>query len=146
MMNLTYEQIIEDMKACEQTKGMSVLEHGELVRYYYTDLIDHLINGDQLEYHWKLPEWVYTHKDLIISKLMDDEIMKNYQIFHDIGKPYCREVDGEGKQHFPNHASKSYEIYSHLYPEQKTVADLIKKIWLYILLKLKRLRSFPKTR
>jgi len=42
----------------------------------------------------------------------DSETMKQYQTYHDCGKPYCRVVDDEGKQHFPDHARISSEIYA----------------------------------
>jgi len=114
-MDLHLKQLIKDMSACEQTKGMTVLEHGELVYKYYNDLMRHLRDDYLLELGWLLPEWIYRHKDLILSKVYDDDIMKAYQIYHDCGKPYCRTVDIEGKQHFPDHAAKSFEVWDHIF-------------------------------
>lgn len=44
---------------------------------------------------------------------------------HDCGKPYCRTVDADGKQHFPNHAEISYQTYLKIGGSQ-AIADLIK--------------------
>jgi hypothetical protein len=51
--------------------------------------------------------------------------MARYGLYHDIGKPYCRTVDSEGKVHFLGHAQKSWEIYKELFPEDFIVQDLI---------------------
>jgi hypothetical protein len=56
-----------------------------------------------------MPEWIYESGWL--EHLLPFETMKLYQIYHDCGKPFCRIVDGEGKQHFPNHAQVSYETW-----------------------------------
>jgi hypothetical protein len=102
--DLTFEQVIEDMSACEQTQGMNVLEHGQLVNLYYQDLITHLETGAPLMYQWRLPEWVTDFKSTILKEVYSAETMNAYQIMHDCGKPYCLIVDNEGKRHFPNHA------------------------------------------
>lgn len=125
-MATTYEQLIQDMTACEQTKGMTVLEHGQLVHAYYTDLIAHLRTGSPLSYQWRVPEWVYTLKDRLLGEILDDQTMERYLVHHDCGKPYCRTVDENGKQHFPDHAKVSYEVWSTLFPEETTVAELIR--------------------
>jgi hypothetical protein len=124
--NLTYEQLIKDMKACEQTKGMNVLEHGSMVHYYYTDLMDHLTNADELEYVWKIPSWVYDNSNTIIEECCQKDTMKEYMELHDCGKPYCHIVDDDGKRHFPNHATVSHEVYCKLFPEKKIIAQLIR--------------------
>lgn len=125
--NLTYEQLIKDMKACEQTKGMSVLDHGSMVRDYYHDLYFHLYEDTDLRYEWKLPNWLLENKQFIINELCNDYVMQEYMIMHDCGKPYCKTVDEEGKQHFPDHATISYLTYIRLYPEKVLVAELIRK-------------------
>lgn len=50
--------------------------------------------------------------------------MKHYQIYHDCGKPYCRTIDEDGKQHFPNHAQISSDIYAK-YFDNSLVKQLI---------------------
>ena len=99
------------MDSCEQAKGQSVLQHGYSVKNYLFDLLNHLRNGSVLKYEWNIPEWLYENKDFILSSLVDDKTLKLYTIFHDIGKPYCLQIDSDGKRHFPNHAEVSYNIF-----------------------------------
>jgi hypothetical protein len=125
---LTYEQVIKDMKACEQTKGMSVLEHGDMVRDYYHDLYFHLYEEDTaLRFEWKLPNWLLENKQYILNELCHDYVIQEYLIMHDCGKPYCRTVDEDGKVHFPDHAEVSYQVYRKIRPEKPLVAELIRK-------------------
>ncbi len=37
--------------------------------------------------------------------------MTEYTKFHDVGKVFCRVVDAEGKQHFPDHAKVSEKVW-----------------------------------
>jgi hypothetical protein len=90
------------MRECEQFPGMSVLDHGRDVHARYLDLIS---PNPQLK--WRLPDWVEALK----PRQLPLETMKLYQIYHDCGKPLCRVVDADGKQHFPNHAQVSYETW-----------------------------------
>lgn len=124
---ITHEQLIKDMKSCEQTKGMNVLEHGLMVRDYFHDLYFYLCEDTNLRYEWKIPNWVVENKQFILNELCDNKTMQGYMVMHDCGKPYCRTVDEEGRQHFQDHANVSYEVYRKLYPEKTTIAELIKK-------------------
>ncbi len=114
------------MKNCEQTKGMSVLEHGFSVKNYLFDIVNHLRNGSPLKYQWVLPDWVMENKDIILSSLPDDRTLKLYTIFHDCGKPYCLEIDEDGRRHFPNHAEVSANVFSKLF-DNKQAEDLIRQ-------------------
>ena len=98
------------MEACEQTAGLSVLEHGKMVNRYYTDIYEHLLEGKELVYDWRLPDWVYQYKEYISANLLDKAITDEYQLYHDCGKPYCLVVE-DGKSHFPNHAATSYHTW-----------------------------------
>ena len=97
---------------------MSVLEHGISVKNYLFDLINHLRNKTPLKYEWKLPDWVLENSDFILSQLPDDETLSLYTKYHDCGKPFCLEVDDDGKRHFPNHAEKSYDIFKQTFKNQ----------------------------
>jgi hypothetical protein len=90
------------MHGTEQFPGMSVLDHGKDVFARYLDLI-----SDKTQLQWRMPDWVEKLKPLQLPL----EIMKHYLIYHDCGKPFCRIVDADGKQHFPNHAQISYETW-----------------------------------
>lgn len=101
------------MRGCEQTKGMSVLQHGLSVARYYKELVDHLTLGKPLSYNWRLPEWVYSSS--IIDSLLDSKTVLLYLLYHDCGKPLCAYIDDEGRRHFPDHANHSYELWKSMY-------------------------------
>ena len=113
------------MKSCEQTSGQSVLQHGISVKNYTFDIINHLRHNTSLKYEWKLPDWVYENKDLLLSSLPSDKTLKYYTVLHDCGKPYCLEIDSDGKERFPNHADVSYRTFSEIF-DDKVAADLIR--------------------
>jgi hypothetical protein len=82
---------------------------------------------------------------LILSKLFDDEIMDAYTLYHDCGKPYCRTVDAEGKQHFPDHANVSHQVWTKIFPDKPNTAligNLIKMDMDIHCLKSEQLEAF----
>lgn len=101
----TRDALLEGMRNCDQTAGMTVLQHGEMVRDYYRDLLAHLRDGRPLQFAWRLPSWIFDPS--LIEDLPSDDIMAEYHLFHDCGKPLCRVVDEDGRQHFPDHAAVS---------------------------------------
>jgi hypothetical protein len=129
------------MKNCEQTKGQSVLQHGESVRDYLFDLINHLRSDEPLKYDWKLPDWLFENKDLLLSSLPDDETLELYTKFHDCGKPFCLTIGNEGKRHFPNHSQVSYDIFKQVF-DNPVAADLILHDMLIHLIKSEGVKEF----
>ncbi len=116
------------MKNCLQTSGMNILEHGLLVQDRMEDITSFL-KGNELQKEWRLPSWVIDYKQGILERLLPEDILKDYAINHDCGKPFCREVDSEGKQHFPNHAPKSSEIWLEISKaEDCTISERNKQI------------------
>ncbi len=113
------------MISCEQTKGMSVLEHGKSVKEYLFDLLNHLRNKTPLKYEWRLPQWIHDNSEYLLSKLPDDKTLSLYTTYHDCGKPFCLEIDNDNKRHFPNHSEKSYEIFKQIF-KNEIAAELIK--------------------
>lgn len=111
------------MRGCEQTKGMSVLQHGMSVARYYKELVEHLTLDKSLSYNWKLPEWVYSKE--IIEALLDSKDVLCYLIYHDCGKPLCVYTDDDGRRHFPDHANHSFELWTSIFGDSDT-AWLIK--------------------
>jgi hypothetical protein len=103
---------MQPMRSCYQTKGMNILEHGQSVHSFYEDLCEHLFNDAPLKHEWKLPEWLINNVNYISHKLLPFDIMKEYQIFHDCGKPFCLTIDEDGKRHFVNHANASYNRWN----------------------------------
>ena len=110
-----------------QFEGMNVFEHGVNVHAWFIDLYDHLKDGKPLTRPWRRSAWV-TPK--VLDRLLPLEILAEYQTWHDIGKPYCRVVDEEGRQHFPDHAEVSYRTWmENCEPtaEDAIVGELIRK-------------------
>lgn len=106
------------MKNTPQTETQSVYEHGRSV-WEYTKKI---ISGD-LD-NLKLPENFITNHRYIVNNLHPTKEIKSYNIFHDCGKPYCLEIDSEGKRHFPNHAEISSNTWEKL-NDNLTIKNLI---------------------
>jgi len=110
------------MRECFQFESMSMLDHGLDVRSRYLDMI-----GDR-KMGWRLPAWVESPAVREHLRAADDRIVGLYQVYHDCGKPAVREVDAEGRQHFPGHALASHRRWlecSDGSPEALEVADLI---------------------
>lgn len=94
------------MKKCQQTETQSVYQHGLSVRDYTFKLIDMLRSG-KISDGWKLPPWFMEYSGQILKSLLPENIIDEYTIYHDCGKPYCFMLDENGKRHFPNHAEVS---------------------------------------
>ena len=104
----------EAMQGCEQTAGQTVLDHGESVCKHLFALIDHLKGTYSLpEGTWRIPDAIFDHKVLLLSKLHNEGKLRLYTTYHDCGKPYCRYVDKKtGAVHFKEHARMSWYIWS----------------------------------
>lgn len=118
------------MESCPQTEGQNVLQHGRSVREHYFTLLDH-INGEvSLDdaSNWRIPEWIDENLLTIKENLLPRYVMDRYLTLHDCGKPAVRTVDENGKQHFPNHAESSEQVYLSNFGDQadETVAYLIR--------------------
>lgn len=124
MENCNLAQLRKAMMACEQTAGLSVLAHGEMVSDRYKELLAHLRRGRPLETEWRLPDWISDPK--ILPRLLDDQVMELYQTYHDCGKPAVLTIDDDGKRHFPDHAEASYRTWLEIGGTQE-VADLIRQ-------------------
>lgn len=117
------------MMECDQTKGQNVLQHGRSVREHYFALVEHVNGRMDLNTfdNWKVPEWVDQYREQIVKTLPSRYVMDRYLTLHDSGKPVVREVDDEGKVHFPNHAKQSGETYRETFADEadESVAYLI---------------------
>jgi hypothetical protein len=78
--------LIEDMKACEQTAGQSVLEHGLSV---YNTFVNIMFNNGV----FRLPQWFTDNRSFINNNIHDTNTIYNYLVYHDCGKPYCRTIE-----------------------------------------------------
>lgn len=132
---LTPRQVIIDMVNTQQTDTQNVLEHGISVNKYFNDLI-----GDK-KLEWKLPTWFSENEEFILSNLHDYDTIQEYQLFHDIGKPYCLEIDEDGRRHFPNHADVSYKTYMDIF-KNELVGNLIKNDMVFHTIKSDEVQEF----
>jgi hypothetical protein len=127
---------------CEQTKGQSVWDHGTSVKEWAFDLISLLKDGkteDSAGYPktlppsckaWRLPSWITEYKQKIAGALLPDQAIAYYTQWHDCGKPFCRQVDADGRVHFPDHAKVSAEKWRELYCENGRLGSLFEH-WVY---------------
>lgn len=112
------------MKKCKNSNGQSIFDHGLSVRDYLTDLISYL-KGEISLTGWRIPEWLDQYKEQLLSKLLPEDILETYTVYHDLGKIRCRTIDESGKIHFENHAEESYNLWLELNGDLQ-VAQLIK--------------------
>lgn len=118
-------KIHQKMSSVNQFENQTVLEHGQSVHNWFEKIYKSIIENDYLN-DLKIPEWVKTNSEFIINNLYDLEVIKQYCIYHDIGKPDCFQLDEDGKKHFPNHAEVSYNTYLNEFPNpNKIVVELI---------------------
>jgi hypothetical protein len=91
------------MEKTYQFQNINMLEHGKMVFKSYQEILN---NSETLI------SWIGQDLfDLLVGNQYPLLIMEVYQIYHDCGKPYCRTFDESGRQHFPNHAQISGDIY-----------------------------------
>jgi hypothetical protein len=101
-------RLVEAMRSCEQTQGLSVLQHGLIVRDRYSEVLSHIRDGHPLRSDWRLPAWI--HEPGVLKNLPPKNVMARYHVFHDCGKPAVLTVEG-GIRRFPGHAAASEQAY-----------------------------------
>ena len=101
---ITIHELIERMESCEQAPGVSTLDHGVHVLINMRALIEGYPAGP-------VPDWYLEHRAEIVESLPPAHVWGTYAIYHDCGKWAVREVDDQGRQHFPDHARASYNIW-----------------------------------
>lgn len=100
------------MRSCMQFRTQNVLEHGEAVLAKYQALMASAMQG-QLPDGWRQPKWWTPETAQRLAREQPPaDIMTNYLRYHDCGKPTCRTVDGEGRQHFPDHAAVTARLWA----------------------------------
>jgi hypothetical protein len=101
------------MRGCMQFREQDVLEHGLAVAQSFNTLREALACG-VAPVGWRIPDWLMTEpvcRDFLARCLPADTLYW-YQRYHDCGKPICREVDADGRVHFPDHAATSERIWA----------------------------------
>jgi hypothetical protein len=84
---------------------------------------------------------VSNKQRIYIKNLHSKEDIKEYQIMHDCGKPYCITIDEDGRRHFPDHANVSRDTFSKI-SNNKIVADLISKDMVFHTIKSDEVEEF----
>lgn len=110
-------RLTAEMRRTEQTKGLSVLAHGVMVRNRYSELLgicQGVLEADPDR--WRLPSWVGEYGTRLAELAAPTVVVDRYTVMHDCGKPTVRVVSDEGRVHFPDHARVSAEIFSEVYP------------------------------
>jgi hypothetical protein len=103
------------MAECYQTPGQNIKQHGESVFKYYENLNSFLLGKKELGPEWRIPSWLIQYQPELSVERYNINIFYHYLVYHDLGKPYCKIIDEEGKQHFPDHAQISYNVWMNLY-------------------------------
>lgn len=113
-------EVVKAMTECEQTKGQSVYQHGVSVFETFRDLQNDCSN-------FRLSDLIKENLCNLFEDAYRGEIIEQYLVFHDCGKPFCRTVDSEGKVHFPDHANVSKKTYLEFsdFKHKEIVANLI---------------------
>jgi hypothetical protein len=106
---LNFDDLNKAMLKCEQSPGLNVYQHGQMVALFIQELIDHLKGLYGLQHKWVLPDWLETYKEDILTNHWGS--IYEYARYHDCGKPFCRQVGPDGKAHFPDHAAISRHKY-----------------------------------
>lgn len=114
-----------------------------MVSQYFQDLYSHLQFNSNLNYNWKLPEWLLSNKDFILNSLLPIGILIQYQIYHDIGKPFCKtyDIENNGSYHFFNHANISAQTYKQI-SNDSIICSLIERDMDIHLIKSESIDSF----
>lgn len=87
------------MQNCPQTETQSVYQHGQSVRDYFLQLLTFL-RTNEIGNDWKLPEWITTYQQELLTALLPIDIIETYTLFHDVGKIDCLIYDQEVKDIF----------------------------------------------
>lgn len=107
-----FTQLRYDMETCYQFENVNMIQHGEMVHDWYSDLLG------ARQYQWDFGK-VGDLIDQLIPKALEPHAISCYHIYHDCGKPYCRTIDDEGKQHFPNHAQVSHDKWLEVFGNEE---------------------------
>lgn len=105
---MTKDDIIEAMRNTFQYKDHCMIKHGESVKYYYDALLEHF---EEWDIQFSFPDYIYDLYEETKDKLLPIEIVHEYQIYHDCGKPFSKVVDENGRVHYPDHARVSSNLW-----------------------------------
>lgn len=139
------EQLHADMENTFQFKNLSILDHGKMVHEKYKDIIRDLDEGTD---KYEVPELLKSNWIYLKSILYSTQFLKTYHVYHDCGKPYCKEIGEDGKQRFPNHAEISAETFQTIYPQfqdKETIVKFIRNDMVFHAYTMDQIGEFKKT-
>ena len=111
------------MNTTYQFKTQTILQHGQSVHEHFKKIINAFDTQDYSKY--QIPQNLRHYWPKIKKKLYHFDLLKQYHLYHDCGKPYCLHVDVDGRQHFKNHALVSYDVYTKIFSDD-TIAKFIR--------------------
>lgn len=112
----------ESMIRCEQAPGVDMLDHGIAVFQKYKQLYKHLHGISTCD---SAPSWM-SRREEIIPALAPLDVVFDYTVHHDCGKPSCLTVGEDGKRRYPGHAVASEAVAASM-GLRKAVRSLISK-------------------
>lgn len=123
--------VVSKMIECEQTSGLSILDHGLSVWEALESLVK-ILENKETKGNFPIPEWLLNDSKEFLKAYnqLGEYTLRKYTIMHDLGKPFVRTVDDEGKVHFPNHAIESMKLWdriSYNSASDKIISQLIKE-------------------
>jgi hypothetical protein len=95
-------------------------EHGLMVNREYVNLLSSLEEGLISEVF--PPDLIRLYAT---NNIIDYRTMLLYQVVHDCGKPLCRNVDSDGRVHYPDHARISCEQVKKIFKEDLDLQFLV---------------------
>lgn len=117
-----YADLITPMMNTPQSSAQTVFEHGVAVFKNTIKILSYIIKNQKPE-GFVIPDWLTDNKTEIGGNLHELQTIIEYTLYHDCGKPLCLTVE-EGKNHFPNHAEVSKELFLKT-TGKETIANLI---------------------
>ena len=104
-----------------QFESQNILQHGQSVHEHYKKILEALESKNYATYQF--PQILKDRFHKVKKRLYHIDLLKQYHIYHDCGKPFCKTVDVNGRQHFPNHAEVSRLTYCSVFSD-----DIIAKL------------------
>lgn len=83
-------EVINRMKSTWQIQDkLSVYDHGVSV-LKETKKIINILSDKNIISHKLVPDFLFQHRDQILSNLVDYKTLYLYTLYHDCGKPFCK--------------------------------------------------------
>ena len=105
--------------------GALLREFSDVIGVFLPELLP-AVGFDQHNYHHKYT--VFDHIAAVVDAAPADPVMRLAALLHDVGKPFCFSLDGEGVGHFYGHATLSAEmaetILRRLRLDNRTIEDV----------------------